>query len=93
MNKAHSIRKKCSDCGGGPKEVSVCSLVDCALWLHRFGFSMNDQRFMLRMAKAKQNFPVEFQEMENRLAEYLKTLPNSSKKVEIANLLKKMEDL
>ncbi len=93
MNKAHSIRKKCLDCGGSPKEVSVCNLVDCPLWLFRFGFSMNDQRFMLRMRKAKQNFPVEFQEMENRLTEYLKTLPNSSKKVQIDNLLKKMKEL
>ena len=33
-----SIRKKCLDCSGGqPKEVRLCPVRNCALWLRRMG--------------------------------------------------------
>ncbi len=93
MNKAYAIRRKCLDCGGSPKEVSICNIVACPIWLFRFGFSSNDQRFMLRMATAQRNYPLEFREMQNALTEHLKILANSSKKAQIANLLKKIKEL
>lgn len=36
------IREKCLDCqGGSVLEVKACSILDCALWYHRFGHRPN----------------------------------------------------
>jgi len=33
-----AIRKKCLDCSAGSfKEVKLCPLIDCSLYLYRFG--------------------------------------------------------
>ena len=32
-----SIRRKCLNCSGSPKEVELCPVVTCSLWPYRFG--------------------------------------------------------
>lgn len=81
MNKSQAIRSKCLDCGDGRKEVTICHIVDCPLWLYRFGYSMKDKRFKKRMESAKKNYPKEYQEMLENLAERLITFPSSLKKL------------
>ena len=32
-----SVRAKCLDCAGSPGEVRFCPVIDCPLWVFRFG--------------------------------------------------------
>lgn len=63
-NKSQAIRKYCLECSGGsPKDVTLCNIVDCPLWLFRFGYSVKDKRYQKRMEVAKRTYPEEYQEM------------------------------
>ncbi|HIH96133.1 MAG TPA: hypothetical protein HA348_01345 [Thermoplasmata archaeon] len=70
MNKSDAIRKKCLDCSGSPKEVTLCHIVDCPLWPFRFGYSIKDKRYRQRMEAAKKRYPKEYKEMMQLLLEY-----------------------
>ncbi len=63
MNKSQAIKAKCHDCGGSPKEVTLCQIVDCPLWQFRFGYSQKDKRYKKRMGAAERNYPEEYKEM------------------------------
>jgi len=63
LNKSQAIKAKCLDCGGSPKEVTLCHIVNCPLYPFRFGYSIRDKRFKKRMEAAKRNYPEEYKEM------------------------------
>ena len=72
MTKANAIRKYCLECAGGsPGEATLCHIVDCPLWTYRFGTSINDRRFELRMKAAMRDYPDEIGEVLSLIAGYL----------------------
>jgi hypothetical protein len=71
-NKAEAIKQMCLSCAGGhPKEVTLCQVIDCPLWIYRFGYGYRDKRFLIRMNKARANYPDEFSELRNIIREHL----------------------
>lgn len=92
MTKANAIRKYCLECAGGsPGEATLCHIVDCPLWTYRFGTSINDRRFELRMKAAMRDYPDEIGEVLSLIAGYLSDMPNSPEKSQIRAFLKKFE--
>ncbi len=76
-------------CGNGPKEVTLCQIVDCPLWQFRCGYSMLTKNYSERMTKASKNYPNEYKEMVKERAEYEKECPNSAENEQIDALLEK----
>jgi hypothetical protein len=63
MTKAKAIKKKCLECSGSPKEVTLCHLFDCPLWPFRFGVSQKTKAYKERMKRAIANFAGELLEL------------------------------
>jgi len=94
MNKSEAIRIKCLDCGGDShKEVTLCPVIDCALWPYRFGYSFRDKRYANRMMLSKQNWPEEFKKLLNRVQEFITTPQNFPENTKIRTFFLKNIDL
>jgi hypothetical protein len=88
MNKAQAIRDKCFGCSGeSHKEVTLCHVVHCPLWPHRFGYSYWDKRFLKRIESAKRKYPRDYAEMAESFRGYLEIWPNPPAIVQIDTLL------
>jgi hypothetical protein len=73
MKKREAIRLHCLEySGGSPKEVTLCQIVDCPLWEYRFGYSIKSKQFMVRMEKAKRNYPNEYQAMLDYVSDLIR---------------------
>lgn len=86
LNKANSIKQKCLECVGSPKEVSLCHVVDCPLWLHRFGYSAGNKKFRKRIEVARDRYPEEFAEVRSLVLDYIENMPNSAEYAHIRDL-------
>lgn len=63
MNRAKAISKYCLECSGGSsKEVTLCHLFDCPLWLHRFGTGRANS--LVRMKRAMVSNREEIDELK-----------------------------
>jgi hypothetical protein len=93
MNKSEAIRWKCLDCNGSPKEVTLCPVIECALWPYRFGYSFRSKRYMKRMMTAKQNNPEEFKYLLNRIQEFITNPQNFRNKSKIHTFFVRNSDL
>ena len=90
MNRTQSIKQKCLNCAGdSPKEVTLCHIVDCPLWTFRFGYSMKDNRYKMRMESAKIRYPEIYKEMLLALSDYIENTPNLPEIVHIRAFLEK----
>ena len=88
MSKSKDIREKCLDCAGGsPKEVTLCHVIACTLWPHRFGCSYKSKRFKERTVSAMQRYPGEYAGIVEALQDHIKTHPNSPEYVAIHDIL------
>ena len=88
MSRAKDIRDHCLDCAGGsPKEVTLCQVIACTLWPHRFGSSHKSKRTRERLEAAKGRYPQDFRQMVDELREYLKNHPLSLEYAKIFVLL------
>jgi hypothetical protein len=55
MTRGRAIKAKCLDCAGGqPKEVTLCQVLDCPLWIYRLGQEPESRTHMERVLKALQ---------------------------------------
>ena len=89
MNRANAIKKKCLECSGIPKEVTLCHIVHCPLWPFRFGYSIKDKRGKKRLESAKERYPKDYQEMVKAFHEYRKSWPDLPEYVQIDEFLEK----
>jgi len=64
MNRVQAVREKCLDCGGSPKEVTLCHVFDCPLWEYRFGGHYKSNTALKRMENAKKRYPKEILEIK-----------------------------
>ena len=89
MNKSRIVWFKCLDCSGdSPKNVTLCSIVDCSLWPYRFGYSVKDKRFVGRMQTVARNYPREYQEFIQTISEFVQNIENSSETTQMDEVLK-----
>jgi hypothetical protein len=92
MSKANAIKNKCLDCCcDSPKEVSLCQIVDCPLWPYRFGYSIRDKRYRIRMEAARRKYPDDYQEMLKLITEYAQNVPFLLQYVHIDTIQQKRE--
>ncbi len=53
MTRARAIATHCKECSGGsPKEVTLCHLSDCPLWVYRCGDHIRTKAYKERMGNA-----------------------------------------
>lgn len=80
LSRARAIKLNCLECAGGsPREVTLCHLIDCPLWPFRFGYSVKDRRFEVRMLSAQKRYPDEFAEIREAIRQCPKNMPKSPK--------------
>ncbi len=88
MSKSKDIRDHCLDCAGGsPKEVTLCQVIACTLWPHRFGCSYKSKRFRERMESARARYPGEYADIVKLVRDHLETCPNSPEYAAIHDIL------
>ena len=87
--KARAISKKCLDCSGDSvKEVTLCHIVDCPLWEYRFGNSLKNNDFKIRIMRIKERSPKDFAEMLIMLRDYYQNIADKRKEAFISTLLR-----
>jgi len=64
MSRITAIKKKCLECGGTSKEVTICHLFECPLWKYRTGDNIKSQGYKERMQTGFENFKKEFDTLE-----------------------------
>ena len=64
MTRAKAIKKKCLECGGSNKEVTLCHIFDCTLWEYRTGGHISSEAYKRRMTTARKNYKSELSELE-----------------------------
>ena len=62
MTRQKAIAKKCLECSGNAKEVTLCHLFDCPLWSFRTGSSL--KVYKERMKRAFSRYQEEWKELE-----------------------------
>lgn len=65
MTRAKAIRDYCYEYSGdSPKEVIICHLFDCPLWVYRTGNHVNNKAYKVRMGKALKNYARDIKALE-----------------------------
>ena len=65
LTKKKAIAKYCRECSGdSPKEVTLCSLLDCPLWEYRCGYHISSKGYKPRVTKAFEKYKAEVVEIK-----------------------------
>jgi len=64
MNRSKAIKRKCLECSGKNKEVTLCHIFDCPLWEYRTGNHISSKAYKRRMKKALKNYQKELKELK-----------------------------
>jgi len=84
MIRSTAIAKKCLECCGSSKEVTLCHIFDCPLWQFRFGTSLINKTFDIRMQSIKTRYPKEFEEIKKIFNEYYENIADNAVKAYVA---------
>lgn len=84
MNRSRAIKLKCLDCSGTSKVTTLCHIFDCPLWQFRFGTSLINKTFDIRMQSIKTRYPKEFEEIKKIFNEYYENIADNAVKAYVA---------
>jgi len=84
MIRSTAIAKKCLECSGSSKETTLCHIFDCPLWQFRFGTSLINKTFDIRMQSIKTRYPKEFVDIKEIYHEYYENIADKRVKAYIA---------
>lgn len=66
LTRQRAIAKHCRECSGdSPKEVTLCSLLDCPLWEYRCGCHMSSKSYKARITKAFKKYETDVAELHS----------------------------